>query len=83
MIYCNLSDDSRQTKLKIKGMGSDIRNELSAIIAELIKTDEGKHLVRAAAAQGFDPEWQELYDSEIRAFPDPNRRNKHEHRNYR
>ena len=74
MIYCNLSDDSRQTKLEIKGMGSDIRNELSAIIAELIKTDEGKHLVRYAFAQGFDPEWEEKYNDEIRQFPDPNRR---------
>ena len=76
MIYCNLSDDSRQTKLEIKGMGSDIRVELSAIIAELIKTDDGKHLVLAAFAQGFDPEWEEKYNDEIRQFPDPNRRNK-------
>lgn len=74
MIYCNLSDDSRQTKLEIKGMGSDIRDELSAIIAELIKTDEGKHVVRDAFAQGFDPEWEEKYNDEIRQFPDPNRR---------
>lgn len=74
MIYCNLSDDSRQTKLEIKGMGSDIRDELSAIITELIKTDEGKHLVCDAFAQGFDPEWKEKYDTEIRQFPDPNRR---------
>ena len=74
MIYCNLSDDSRQTKLEIKGMRSDIRDELSVIIAELFKTDEGKHLVRDAFAQGFDPEWEEKYDKEIRAFPDPNRR---------
>ncbi|WP_105303079.1 hypothetical protein [Anaerolactibacter massiliensis] len=74
MIYCNLSDYSRQTKLEIKGMESDIRDELSAIIAELIKTDEGKHLVRDAFAQGFDPEWEEKYDTEIRQFPDPNRR---------
>ena len=86
MIYCNLSDDSRRTELDIRGTGSAICDELSAIIAELIKTDEGKHLVRAAAAQGFDPEWEEKYDKEIRQFPDPNRRNrrnKHEHRNYR
>lgn len=74
MIYCNLSDDSRQTKLEIKGMRSDIRDELSVIIAELIKTDEGKHLVRDAFAQAFDPEWEEKYDNEIRQFPDPNRR---------
>ena len=74
MIYCNLSDSSRQTKLEIKGMGSDIRDELSAIITELIKTDEGKHLVCDAFAQGFDPEWKEKYDTEIRQSPDPNRR---------
>ena len=76
MIYCNLSDDSRRTVLEINGMGSAICDELSAIIAELIKTDEGKHLLRDAAAQGFDPEWQEKYDKEIRKFPDLNRRNK-------
>ena len=74
MIYCNLSDDSRQTKLEIKGMGSAIRDELSAILTELIKTDEGKRLVCDAFAQGFDPEWEEKYDTEIRQFPDPNRR---------
>ncbi len=74
MIYCNLSDNSRQTKLEIKGMGSDIRDELSAILTELIKTDEGKHLVCDAFAQGFDPEWEEKYNNEIRQFPDPNRR---------
>lgn len=74
MIYCNLSDDSRQTKLEIKGMESDIRDELSAIIAELIKTDEGKLLALVAFAQGFDPEWEEKYNDEIRQFPDPNRR---------
>ena len=74
MIYCNLSDSSRQEKLEIKGMRSDIRDELSVIIAELIKTDEDKHLVRDAFAQAFDPEWEEKYDNEIRQFPDPNRR---------
>ena len=74
MIYCNLSDNSRQTKLEIEGMGSDIRDELSAILTELIKTDEGKHLVCDAFAQGFDPEWEEKYNNEIRQFPDPNRR---------
>lgn len=74
MIYCNLSDNSRQTKLEIKGMGSDIRDELSAILTELIKTDEGKHLVCDAFAQGFDPEWEEKYNNENRQFPDPNRR---------
>ena len=30
--------------------------------------------IRAAFAQGFDPEWEETYDTEIRQFPDPNRR---------
>lgn len=74
MIYCNLSDDSRRTELEIKGTGTDIRDELAAIIAELIKTDDGKHLVLAAFAQGFDPEWEETYSTEIRAVPDPNRR---------
>ena len=74
MIYCNLSDGSRMENLEIKGRGSDIRDELSAIIAELIKTDEGKHLVRDAFAQGFDPEWEESPNDEIRQFPDPNRR---------
>lgn len=74
MIYCNFHNDSMPAKLEIKGMGSDIRDELSAIIAELIKTDEGKHLVRDAFAQGFDPEWEEKYNDEIRQFPDPNRR---------
>lgn len=74
MIYCNLSDSSRQERLELTGRGSDIRDELSAILTELIKTDEGKHLVCDAFAQGFDPEWQEKYDTEIRQFPDPNRR---------
>lgn len=74
MIYCNLSDNSRQTKLELTGRASDIRDELSAIFTELIKTDEGKHLVCDAFAQCFDPEWEEKYDTEIRQFPDPNRR---------
>jgi len=74
MIYCNFSDGSRMENLEIKGTESDVRDELSAIIVELIKTDEGKHLVYDAFAQGFDPEWEEKYDKEIRAFPDPNRR---------
>lgn len=74
MIYCNLSDDSRPMKLEVKGMGSAIRDELSAIITELIKTDEGKHLVCDAFAQGFDPEWEEKFDKEFRQFPDQNRR---------
>ena len=76
MIYCNFTDEGEPAELKITGKGKDIRDELSAIIAELIKTDEGKHLVLYAFAQGFDPEWEEKYNDEIRQFPDPNRRNK-------
>ena len=49
-------------------------DELSAIITELIKTNEGKHLVCDAFAQGLDPKWEEKYDKDIREFPDPNRR---------
>lgn len=74
MIYCNLSDSSRQEQLEINGMGSDIRDELSAILTELKKTVVGRDLIRAAFAQGFDPEWREKYNNEIRQFPDPNRR---------
>lgn len=74
MIYCNLFDDSRQERLELTGSASDIRDELSAIFTELIKTDEGKHLVCDAFTQGVDPEWEEKYDTEIRQFPDPNRR---------
>lgn len=74
MIYCNLSDDSRQTKLEIKGTETDIRDELSAILVELKKTVVGRDLIRAALKQSEDPEWKEKYDKEIRQFPDPNRR---------
>ncbi|MDD7679656.1 MAG: hypothetical protein PUJ06_04060 [Stecheria intestinalis] len=74
MIYCNLSDGSRQTKLEIKGMGSDIRDELSAIFTELEKTDAGESLIYAALVQSVNPEWEEKYNDEIRQFPDPNRR---------
>ena len=74
MIYCNFTDEGEPAELKITGKGKDIRDELSAIIAELIKTDDGKHLVLGAFAQGFDPEWEEKYNDEIRQFPDPNRR---------
>ena len=74
MIYCNFTDEGEPAELKITGKGKDIRDELSAIIAELIKTDDGKHLVLGAFAQGFDPEWEETYNDEIRQFPDPNRR---------
>ena len=74
MIYCNLSDGSRQTNLEIKGTETDIRNELSVILIELKKTVVGRDLIRAALKQSEDPEWEEKYDKEIRAFPDPNRR---------
>ena len=30
--------------------------------------------IRAALKQSEDPEWKETYDTEIRQFPDPNRR---------
>lgn len=76
MIYCNLSDDSRRTELEIKGTGADIRDELAAIFTELKKTDIGHSLIYAALVQCADPEWEETYSTEIRAFPDPNRRNK-------
>ena len=74
MIYCNLSDSSRQTNLEIKGTETDIRNELSVILIELKKTVVGRDLIRAALKQSEDPEWEETYDTEIRQFPDPNRR---------
>ena len=41
MIYCNFTDEGEPAELKITGNGKDIRDELSAIIAELIKTDDG------------------------------------------
>ena len=74
MIYCNLSDGSRMENLEIKGRGSDIRDELSAILIELKKTVIGRDLIRAALKQSEDPAWEEKYDKEIRQFPDPNRR---------
>ena len=74
MIYCNFSDESRMENLEIKGTEPDIRDELSAIIAELKKTVLGRDLIRAALKQSEDPEWQEKYDKEIRQFPDPTRR---------
>ena len=76
MIYCNLSDDSRRTELEIKGTGTDISDELAAIFTELKKTDIGQSLIYAALVQCSDPEWEETYSTEIRQFPDPNRRNK-------
>lgn len=74
MIYINLSDASRKRGAKIKGNGADIRDELAAILTELNKTIIGRDLVHDALEQSDDPEWLEYYDSEIRAFPDPNRR---------
>ena len=76
MIYCNFTDEGEPAELKITGNGKDIRDELSAIFTELIKTYEGKHLIRAALMQSKDPEWEEKYDKEIRQFQDPNRRSK-------
>ena len=60
----------------IKGNVADIRDELAIILTELNKTPAGISLVLDALEQSQDPEWQDFYDSEIRAFPDPNRRNK-------
>ena len=71
MIYCNLSGDRG---VKIVGTGKYIRDELAALFTELNKTDIGRELIRDALEQSDDPDWQDLYDSEIRAFPDPNRR---------
>ena len=76
MIYINLSDASRKRGAKIKGNGDDIRDELAAILIELNKTPAGISLVLDALEQSEDPEWQDFYYSEIRAVPDPNRRNK-------
>ena len=74
MIYINLSNTSCKRCAKIKGNGADIRDELAAILIELNKTPAGISLVLDAIEQSEDPEWQDFYDSEIRAFPDPNRR---------
>ena len=74
MIYCNLSDGSRMENLEIKGTEPDIRDELSAIFTELEKTDAGESLIYAALVQSVDPEWVEMYDTEIRQFPDQNRK---------
>ena len=76
MIYCNLSDASRKRGAVIKGKGADLRDELSAILIELNKTPAGISLILEALEQSEDPDWQDFYDSEIRPFPDPNRRNK-------
>ena len=74
MIYCNLSDASRKIGCVFKGNDADIRDELSAILIELNNTPAGISIVLEALEQSEDPDWQDYYDSEIRAFPDPNRR---------
>ena len=74
MIYCNLSDRGRKIGGEISGHGYDLRDELAAILIELKNTELGQELVSDAIKQSEDPEWQELYDSEIRTFPDPDRR---------
>ncbi|WP_102342650.1 hypothetical protein [Galactobacillus timonensis] len=74
MIYCNFTDKSRPAKCQITGKGAEIRDELSAILIELLNTGIGEHLIHDAYRQAFDPEWQETFDKEIREFPDLNRR---------
>ena len=74
MIYCNLSDSSHKRGAVIKGKGADIRDELAAILIELNKTPVGISLILDALEQSEDPDWQDYYDSQTRAFPDPNRR---------
>ncbi len=77
MIYINLSKTSRKRgAIRIKGNSADIRDELAIILIELNKTPAGISLVLDALEQSEDPEWQDFYDSEIRAFPEPNGRNK-------
>lgn len=73
MIYINLS---KRGALRIKGNGVKIRDELAVILTELNKTPAGISLVLDALEQSQDPEWQDFYDSEIRQFLVPNRRNK-------
>ena len=76
MIYCNFTDEGEPAELKITGKGKDIRDELSAIFIELLKTGTGEQLIYDALHKSIDPEWEEIFDKEIRQFPDPNRRNK-------
>ena len=70
MIYCNFTDKNRAAKLQITGKGTEVRDELSAIFIELLKTGMGRRLIHDAYRQAFDPEWQETFDKEIREFPD-------------
>lgn len=74
MIYCNFSDEGEPAELKITGKGKDIRDELSAIFIELLKTGMGEQLIYDALHKSIDPEWEEIFDKEIREFPDPGRR---------
>ena len=74
MIYCNLSDRGRKIGAEISGHGFDILDELAAILIEINNTEWGQELVSDAIKKSEDPKWQELYDSEIRTFPDPDRR---------
>ena len=76
MIYCNFTDEGEPAELKITGKGKDIRDELSAIFIELLKTGMGEQIIYDALHKSIDPEWKEIFDKEIRQFPDPNRRNK-------
>ena len=70
MIYCNFINKNHAAKLQITGKGADIRDELSAIFIELLKTGLGEQLIHDAYSQAFDPEWQETFDKEIRKLPD-------------
>ena len=74
MIYCNFTDESEPARLQITGKGKDIRDELSAIFIELLKTGMGEQLIYDALHKSIDPEWEEIFDKEIREFPDPGRR---------
>ncbi len=74
MIYCNFTDESEPARLQITGKGKDIRDELSAIFIELLKTGMVEQLIYDALYKSIDPEWEEIFDKEIRESPDPNRR---------
>lgn len=74
MIYCNFTDVGEPARLQITGKGKDIRDELSAIFIELLKTGMGEQLIYDAFHKSIDPEWEEIFDKEIRESPDPNRR---------
>lgn len=80
MIYCNFTDKDQPASMEIVGNGVQIRDELAAIFIELLKTGGGERLIHDAFHQSVDPAWREIYDKEIRDFPDPNGK-KHEYRN--